>query len=211
MSDAGHLEVTVRRIEGGKVQVCFEDGGPGFAPEQLEAAFEPFHTTRAAGTGLGLSIVHGIVTHLGGEVTLGNARGGGAKICTTWEVVEDDGPSEPPHVLVVEDDALNRKLTMRLLGVLGYTSEGTETAEQALERIETSAFDMALIDINLGSGMKGSELASRLVASNAIEQVVFMSANHDLAEGLKNISPHFLSKPFTRSQLNEMMKSCVAG
>ena len=146
---------------------------------------------------------------MGGEVTLGTSPGGGARISTTWKALEGEElvASRPLHVLVVEDDALNRKLTMRLLGVLGYTSEGAETAEQALDVIKPGTFDVALIDINLGSGMKGSELARRLIDESTVDRIVFMSANHDLAEGLRNISPSFLSKPFSKTELDNELKS----
>ena len=48
------------------------DSGRGIAPEILESIFDPFFTTKAVGegTGLGLSICHGIVTHLGGAITV---------------------------------------------------------------------------------------------------------------------------------------------
>jgi PAS domain S-box-containing protein len=209
MSDAGHLDVWVRGREDGWVEVSFEDDGPGFGPGQLTSALEPFHTTRQGGTGLGLSIVHGIVTHMGGQVSLGASARGGARVSTTWEVIEDE-PLEsnaPLHVLVVEDDELNQKLTMQLLEVLGYTSQGTSTAEQALELIAHTSFDAALIDINLGSGMKGPELAERLAASNTLDdRIVFMSANHEWADRLGGPGDHFLAKPFSRPQLDDVFK-----
>ncbi len=78
-------------------------------------------------------------------------------------------------MLVVEDDALNRRLTKRLLGVLGYTSKGAETGEDALEFVRAGVFDLAL-------------------------------AKHDLAEGLRNTSPYFLSTPFSKLELLTMVK-----
>src|SRR5206468_7102690 len=41
------------RIEGGEAALSFTDDGPGFAPDVIDRAFEPYVTTKAKGTGLG--------------------------------------------------------------------------------------------------------------------------------------------------------------
>ena len=54
------------------------DDGPGVPPELREKIFTPFFTTREKGTGLGLAFVREIVREHGGDVTVGDAPGGGA-------------------------------------------------------------------------------------------------------------------------------------
>ena len=59
------------------------DQGPGIAPDQLSAIFEPFYRTSSSrnsntgGTGLGLAIVQMIVSKIGGRLELRNRPEGG--------------------------------------------------------------------------------------------------------------------------------------
>ncbi len=50
------------------------DTGPGFPPQVMQRAFEPYVTTKSHGTGLGLAIVRKIVEEHGGRIDLRTAR-----------------------------------------------------------------------------------------------------------------------------------------
>jgi signal transduction histidine kinase len=81
----GNGEVEVRSGPG-TVEVL--DRGPGLAPEELAAVFERFHRGRAGragptGTGLGLPIARELARRWGGDVTLANRDGGGARARVT--------------------------------------------------------------------------------------------------------------------------------
>ena len=56
------------------------DNGPGFPPEMLARAFEPYVTTKAKGTGLGLAIVKKIVEEHNGSIEIRNLRRRGAEV-----------------------------------------------------------------------------------------------------------------------------------
>ena len=62
-----------------EVRISVQDSGRGIAPEHLPHLFDPFFTTKPVGegSGLGLAIVHGIVTSLGGRVTVESQVGAG--------------------------------------------------------------------------------------------------------------------------------------
>lgn len=65
----------------GRVALVVQDDGAGMAPETLRRVFEPFFSTKpfGEGTGLGLSVSRGLVTAMGGELTLESAPGAGTR------------------------------------------------------------------------------------------------------------------------------------
>ena len=85
---------TVRLVirDPGMVVVEVEDDGPGIPPGELDRVFEPFHrgepsrNRETGGVGLGLPIARNIMRAHGGDVTLSNRPGGGAKATVTLPV-----------------------------------------------------------------------------------------------------------------------------
>jgi Na+/proline symporter/nitrogen-specific signal transduction histidine kinase len=78
------------------VRVEVRDNGPGIALEQREYIFEKFRqggdtlTNKPQGTGLGLPISRQIITHLGGNLWLEDAPGGGTVFAFTLPVATGD-------------------------------------------------------------------------------------------------------------------------
>jgi len=72
---------TVAQLDPGKYAMLeVGDSGHGMDPAVMAHIFEPFFTTRGVGegTGLGLSVVHGIVTSMGGSITVESTIGSGS-------------------------------------------------------------------------------------------------------------------------------------
>jgi len=59
------------------VRLSVEDNGPGFPPNILRRAFEPYVTTKPSGTGLGLAMVKKIVDEHGARIEAVNRSVGG--------------------------------------------------------------------------------------------------------------------------------------
>jgi len=96
----GHVEISARRLPGGKVEVQVRDDGPGIPSDALPRVFERFYRVDKArsrdqgGTGLGLAIVKHIVQAHGGEVWVKSELGRGSVFFFT---LPDKPPSEAPE------------------------------------------------------------------------------------------------------------------
>jgi signal transduction histidine kinase len=83
MEDGGTLSFEVASNSDGRVIIAVTDTGCGIPPEQLEAVFDPFFTTRSGGNGLGLAITRGILESYGGTVLVKSRLGEGSRFKVT--------------------------------------------------------------------------------------------------------------------------------
>ena len=70
----------VTRWQVDKAEFIVADRGPGFPPEIMKRAFEPYVTSKVRGTGLGLAIVKKIVDEHHGRIRIGNRQPNGAEV-----------------------------------------------------------------------------------------------------------------------------------
>jgi two-component system, NtrC family, sensor kinase len=65
--------------EKGNIVIQVSDNGPGIPEKNISRIFDPFYTTKPVGkgTGLGLSICYGIISRMGGKITVKSAVGSG--------------------------------------------------------------------------------------------------------------------------------------
>jgi two-component system cell cycle sensor histidine kinase/response regulator CckA len=221
---ATHAEVK----PGPYVLLAISDTGTGMDAETQKRVFEPFFTTKETGkgTGLGLSTVYGIVHQSGGAIDVYSEPGQG----TTFKVylprfaddaavrrpVSGDHPAqraESETVLVVEDEAAIRHLTKLILQKAGYTVLLAESPVAA-ERIAGShpgPIHLMLTDVVM-PGMRGPELAERLLRLRPDLRVLYMSGYTDDAiahHGMLDAGTEFLQKPFTPLRLTRKIREVL--
>lgn len=208
-----------------------EDRGVGMNKRAIDRIFEPFFTTKARGkgTGLGLSIVYGIVRQSGGTIRVDSEPGRGTRFQLYFPVaslpeveaplpapvpVIASEPNENATILLVDDEAVVRKLAYRLLEKVGYTVLEACDAQHAIEvaRLHKEAIDLLLTDIVM-PGIHGQELAAQLAESRPEMKILFMSGYTDnpvIGEGSTGGDANFLAKPFTpsilRGKVEEVLK-----
>lgn len=78
-----------RPSEGKFVQITVEDQGRGLDPELRDHIFEPFISSKnTVGVGMGLTVARHALRNLGGEVTMTDRPGGGAKAVLMHPIVK---------------------------------------------------------------------------------------------------------------------------
>ena len=85
--EAAQIGVTTRVVEG-MAELLVTDCGPGFPPEIMARAFEPYVTSKAGGTGLGLAIVKKIVGEHQGHIRIKNRQPTGAEVSIRLPLAE---------------------------------------------------------------------------------------------------------------------------
>jgi signal transduction histidine kinase/CheY-like chemotaxis protein len=153
------------------VEICvrIEDSGIGITPEQMTRLFHFFSqadssiTRRYGGSGLGLVISRRLCELMGGSLSAESAPGEGSTFTARFRLAvapEVTAATSPPsgfvaggerrlHVLIVEDNELNRLLTSLMLERLGHTFEFAVNGREAVERAAVGRFDLALMDVQM--------------------------------------------------------------
>ncbi len=74
--------LTVRTNQAnGRIEMIFEDTGPGIPPELSTKIFEPMFSTKSFGVGLGLPVVNQIMEQHDGGIEIESEDGRGTKVC----------------------------------------------------------------------------------------------------------------------------------
>ncbi len=141
----------------GAVTLTIRDEGQGFEAEDLERVFGEFEMLSARPTagesshGIGLSIVRRIVEAHGGTVTARNRTDrSGAEFRIDLPAPVQVGCA--CRILVVDDEAVNRRYLRAQLERVGHTVEECEDGQDAVFRILNAApdyYDLALLDLEM--------------------------------------------------------------
>ncbi|MCJ2064887.1 response regulator [Methylobacterium sp. J-088] len=159
------------------VMVAVSDTGTGMRPEVLARVFEPFFTTKEVGkgSGLGLAQVFGFVKQSGGGIRIDTTLGEGTSIKVYLPRIEGEPaatakaapidctrthpPGGRPTLLVVDDDAEVREVTVTRLSEAGHEVREAASGLQALASLEADpCVDLVVLDFAM-PGMNGAEAA----------------------------------------------------
>jgi nitrogen-specific signal transduction histidine kinase len=208
-------------------QVVLEiaDNGAGMTEDVLKHCLEPFFSTKGEkGTGLGLSMVFGIVERHKGALDVQSAWGEGTTITISLpigvpaappasrETPDLETPCRPLHVLVVEDEGLERDLMTKYLHTGGHSVEVAASGREGLEKFQNGTFDLVLTDLAMRE-MSGNQLASAIKAISPKTPVIMVTGFGDMMNASDEEPPDVdlvLSKPLGLAELRTAMAKVTA-
>lgn len=177
-----HVCATAQAVAATRVEltISVRDTGIGMTSEAIANVFKRYSQAdlqvrkQYGGTGLGLVICRKLVEAMSGSITVDSTPKAGSVFTLripfekaapqeAADPVRDDRGIRRPdlRVLVVDDEAVSRKVTSALLLRLGYAVEAVATGREALAALRSRPFDIALVDLGMPD-LDGLSLAREL-------------------------------------------------
>ena len=176
-TEQGFITVRLTCVRGSagelRLQLDVTDTGSGIPRDKLPYIFDKFTqadgsvSRKYGGTGLGLAITKKLAEMYEGGITVESEPGRGTQFSVKLRCEAPAGPApiapansqtggaapvEPAalaRILVVEDNHVNQKVVTAVLRKRGYTIEVAGDGREALAKLESSDFDLILMDVQM--------------------------------------------------------------
>ena len=226
------LTVDVEAESGDDVALHFsvQDTGIGIPSDKQRLIFEAFtqadgSTSRKyGGSGLGLAICTRVVEMMDGHIWVDSQPGVGSTFHFTAVVrrgVGETQPAEAPppapraarplDVLLAEDNAVNRLLTVRFLEKSGHRVVTAHDGHEALRKLAAGRFDVVLMDVQMPemNGFQATRAIREAEQGTGRRQFIVAITAHAL-EGdrercLQAGMDAYVSKPVSRAELDAVL------
>jgi len=240
-TEKGEISVTATVVEKTGLRVLLdiavEDTGIGIPADVQEHIFEPFaqgfdpRRPDCGGSGLGLAISRSLAGLMGGSIRVESQEGVGSTLHLLVPLQMKTGTlSDKPlteresslwsgpalTILLAEDDAVNADLIKTFLENMGHAVTIAENGKVALDSLQSNAFDVALMDIQMPV-MNGTDVLTvireqeKTTGKHLI--MIALTANALVGEKEKYLKLGFdgyLSKPFRTNELIDEMVRLVS-
>ena len=233
------LQASVEETDGQHAVLHFvvADTGIGIPPEKQSSIFAPFAqadastTRRYGGTGLGLTISARLVEIMAGRIWVESEPGRGSRFHFTARFSVGGGPVERSipidaarlsgvPVLVVDDNATNRRVLDGLLVKWGMKPASVPGADEALDsigraRAAGTPFPLMISDVNM-PGTDGFSLAEAIRqnpdwAGLPIILLTSSGQSGDVARCRELGVQAYLTKPVRRAELRAAILTVLGG
>ncbi|PNU20002.1 hypothetical protein C2E25_09440 [Geothermobacter hydrogeniphilus] len=241
-TERGGVEVRVEVLEDlpdrATLKFSVKDSGVGIPAEKLERIFEGFTQAedsvarKYGGTGLGTTIARHLVELQGGAIDvesnveqgtcfwfrLGYVKATAAvsAVAEAESVYDTERVEKPVHILLVEDNPVNREITSwHLTDALDCRVDFADNGIQAVAKTLLGSYDLILMDIQMPEmdGMTATALIRRNGYTSESVPIIGLTANilredHQkcLAAGMNDV----LHKPLTRETLLAFVRKWTA-
>ncbi|WP_204103856.1 MULTISPECIES: response regulator [Spirulina sp. CCY15215] len=227
-TQAGEVVVSVRtrnrRSQQCEIEFAVKDTGIGIPRDRISRLFQPFSqvdastTRKFGGTGLGLVISKRLTELMGGKMWVESEEGQGSVFLFTIvapvapvalsENSDVKGQLEDKHLLIVDDNATNRKVLTLQAQSFDMISRAASSGQEALHWLEAGEqFDIAILDMQMPD-MDGLMLAKR-IRQMPIGQALPLVMLTSIGQGDRDPSgvnfAAYLNKPIKQSQLYNIL------
>ena len=233
-TDRGYvrLHVEMGEIQGDQAQLRFfiEDTGQGIREEDIGKLFGSFQQVDTKknrykeGTGLGLAICKQLVDLMHGEIGVKSTYGEGSTFYFTipqkildkqpaeaWEEKDLSFVAPNASILVVDDNAMNRKVALGLMAPYEMQIDTAENGKQALQMIRNKYYDIVLMDhmMPVMDGIEATEALRKMDDEYFQKLVVIALSANATSEAreqfLQAQMNDFVSKPIRINELAECL------
>lgn len=207
------------------------DTGCGIAPDVLPRLFQKFSqgdasvTRRYGGTGLGLAICRHLAEMMDGTINVESEVGTGSTFTVKLALTAASttvgakpmaekiaAAARGLHVLVAEDNAINRKLIEHMLEALGHTCDFADDGEQAVASVNVRRYDAILMDVQMPvlDGISAARRIRALPGAAALVHIIAVTANAMAGDREKYLAAGmdgYVSKPISMGDLSRALNA----
>ncbi len=210
-----------------RIRFSIKDTGIGMSEEFLEKLFNKFAQEQSAsnrkyeGTGLGMAIAREMILLMGSDIEIKSKKGSGTTVSFELSLPKGDtsnlrfaagkierGTFTGKHILIVEDNEMNRFIALQSLHFFGCSVEEAINGKEAIKKVKEKDFDLILMDIQMPV-MDGLEATLKLRNELKVKTpIIALTANafrHDIERYLKAGMDTFVTKPFSEEELYAKM------
>lgn len=222
----GSVHCTINEVklseEAVQHEICIQDTGIGMSEDFLNHIFEPFtqadHGARSTfmGTGLGMPIVKSLLDRMQGTIQIESTPDVGTSISVVIPLkVSGKPPLEEEHavvrrntqkklhILLAEDNELNRDIASFMLQDAGMTVTLAEDGQQAVAqflKLPAHSYDLILMDILMPkmNGLEATEFIRSSDRSDAREIPIFAMTANAFEEDIEKARAAGMNEHFTK-------------
>jgi signal transduction histidine kinase/DNA-binding response OmpR family regulator len=214
------------------IRISVKDTGIGITEDQQKSIFDPFTqadssiTRKYGGTGLGLTITKSLIEMMGGSIAVHSDTGKGTEFVFTL-LLKPGQPSiekeivligleylKEKNVLIVDDNGQSREILFNYCGMIGMNVlKSASSVNDAFTWLteEGNRVDIVLSDIMMPL-MDGYAFARKIKAEDRLKEMKLIALTSDAVPGAADDAGKagfdaFLSKPFTRMELYEILQA----